>query len=314
VPIFLAAGYDRLVPVAVIFAGSQFGIMASTVNPFSVMIASDAAGVSWDSGIALRIAMLVLGLGALIAYTLRYAERVRRNPSLSMVSEEERGEHLPYSTDIPEGSDDLTWRQTAMLLLFGATFVVMIAGITWFGWWMLEMSALFLASGVLSGVLLGLDEKTLVHEFVAGASEMVGVALIIGLARGVTLLMNDGQIIDTVLFAASSAVAGVPDSFFLASLVAVFFALGLLISSTSGLALVTMPILGALAVSNGIAGESIVTSYVFGAGLMQLIAPTGLVLPTLAMVNLKLSTWLRFILPLMGILAAIGVALLVVGG
>lgn len=313
VPIFLAAGYDRLVPVAVIFAGSQFGIMASTVNPFSVIIASDAAGVSWDSGIALRIAMLVLGLAALILYTLRYAERVRRDPSLSLVSEEERNEHLPYSTDIPAGSGDLTWRQTAMLTLFGATFVVMIAGITWFGWWMLEMSALFLASGVLSGILFGLDEKTLVHEFVVGASEMVGVALIIGLARGVTLLMNDGQIIDTVLFAASSAVAGVPDSFFLASLVAVFFALGLLISSTSGLALVTMPILGALAVSNGIAGESIVTSYVFGAGLMQLIAPTGLVLPTLAMANLKLSTWLRFILPLMGILAAIGVALLAIG-
>jgi uncharacterized ion transporter superfamily protein YfcC len=314
VPILLAAGYDRLVPVAVIFAGSQFGIMASTVNPFSVIIASDAAGVSWDSGIAIRIAMLVLGLIALIWYTIRYAERVRKNPALSYISDEERNDVLPYSVDIPSEPVDMTWRHKAMLTVFGLTFVTMIAGITFFGWWMLEMTALFLASGVVSGLLLGLDEKTLVHEFVAGASEMVGVALIIGLARGVTVIMNDGRIIDTVLYGASTMVAGMPDSIFLVALIGVFFVLGFLISSTSGLALVTMPILGALAVSNGIPGESIVTSYAFGAGLMLLIGPTGLVLPSLAMVNLKLSTWLRFILPLMGILALIAAALLVVGG
>jgi uncharacterized ion transporter superfamily protein YfcC len=109
-------------------------------------------------------------------------------------------------------------------------------------------------------------------------------------------------------------VAGMPDSIFLVALIGVFFVLGFLISSTSGLALVTMPILGALAVSNGIPGDSIVTSYAFGAGLMLFIGPTGLVLPSLAMVNLKLSTWLRFILPLMGILFVIAAGLLVVGG
>ena len=143
---------------------------------------------------------------------------------------------------------------------------------------------------------------------------MVGVALIIRLARGVTVLMNDGRIIDTVLHGASTLVAGVPDSIFLVALIGVFFVLGFLISSTSGLALVTMPILGALAVSNGIPGESIVTSYAFGSGLMLLIGPTGLVLPSLAMVNLKLGTWLRFILPLMGILFVLAAGLLVIGG
>lgn len=314
VPILLAAGYDRLVPVAVIFAGSQFGILASTVNPFSVIIASDAAGVSWDSGIAVRIAMLVLGLIALIWYTIRYAERVRRNPLASYVTDDERNDPLPYSIDIPTEITALTWRHKAMLSVFGSTFVVMITGITFFGWWMLEMSALFLASGVVSGLLFGLKEKTLVHEFVAGASEMVGVSLIIGMARGVTVLMNDGRIIDTVLHSASSLVAGMPDSIFLVALIGVFFVLTLLISSTSGLALVTMPVLGALAVSNGIPGESIVTSYAFGSGLMLLISPTGMLLPSLAMVNLKLSTWLRFVLPLLGILAVLAAGLVVVGG
>lgn len=313
VPIFLAAGYDRLVPVAVIFAGSSFGIMASTVNPFSVIIASDAAGVAWDSGVAIRIAMLVLGLIALLWYTIRYAENVRKNPDASFLTMDERADSLPYSTDIPTEIVPMTWRHKAMLSVFGLTFVAMIVGITTFHWWMLEMSALFLASAVISGLLLGLNEKTLVNEFVAGASEMVGVSLIIGLARGVTVLMNDGLIIDTILYSTTGMISGMPESIFLIGLIGVFFVLCFFITSTSGLALITMPIFGALAISNGVPGESIVTAYSFGVGMMLMIAPTGLVLPSLAMVNVKLSTWLRFILPLIGILFVIAAVLIVVG-
>ncbi len=314
VPIFLAAGYDRLVPVAVIFAGANLGTMASTVNPFSVIIASDAAGVVWNSGIGIRIAMLVLGLVALIWYTIRYAESVRKNPSSSLLTAEERAETLPYSTEIPSELSAMTWRQKGMLSLFGITFLVMIIGITTLHWWMLEMTALFLGSAVVSGVLLGMKEKTFVHEFLTGAGEMVGVSLLIGLARGITVVMNDGYIIDTVLHAATGVVAGMPQSVFLVALIAVFFVMCFFISSTSGLALVTMPILGALAISSGVPGESIVTAYVYGAGLMLFISPTGLVLPSLAMVSVTLTTWLRFFLPLMGILAAIAVGLMVVGG
>lgn len=313
VPIFLAAGYDRLVPVAVIFAGSSFGIMASTVNPFSVIIASDAAGVAWDSGVAIRIAMLVLGLIALLWYTIRYAENVRKNPDASFLTMDERADSLPYSTDIPTEIVPMTWRHKAMLSVFGLTFVAMIVGITTFHWWMLEMSALFLASAVISGLLLGLNEKTLVNEFVAGASEMVGVSLIIGLARGVTVLMNDGLIIDTILYSTTEMISGMPESIFLIGLIGVFFVLCFFITSTSGLALITMPIFGALAISNGVPGESIVTAYSFGVGMMLMIAPTGLVLPSLAMVNVKLSTWLRFIMPLIGILFVIAAVLIVVG-
>jgi uncharacterized ion transporter superfamily protein YfcC len=313
VPIFLAAGYDRLVPVAVVFAGSQFGIMASTVNPFSVIIASDAAGVAWDSGVAIRITMLVLGLIALLWYTIRYAENVRKNPNASFLTIDERADALPYSTDIPTEIVPMTWRHKAMLSVFGMTFVIMIVGITTFHWWMLEMSALFLGSAVLSGILLGLKEKVLVHEFIVGAGEMVGVSLIIGLARGVTVLMNDGLIIDTVLHSATDLMAGTPQSVFLVGLILVFFVLCFFITSTSGLALITMPIFGALAINNGIAAESIVTAYSFGVGMMLMIAPTGLVLPSLAMVNVKLSTWLRFIMPLIGILFVIAAVLIVVG-
>ncbi len=311
VPVFLAAGYDRLVPVAVIFAGSNLGVMASTVNPFSVIIASDAAGVSWDSGIAVRLAMLALGLALLIWYTIRYAERVRLDPARSLVSAEERAEPLPYSADIPSGHTAMTGRQKAMLGVFGLTFVVMVVGITALHWWMLEMSALFLGSAIISGVLLGLKEKEIVHEFIRGASEMVGVALVIGLARGVTLVLNDGSITDTVLYWASNLVEGVPVSVFLVALIALFFVLAFLISSTSGLALVSMPILGSLAIAMGVPGESIVTSYSFGVGLMYFISPTGMVLPSLAMVNLKYDTWLKFMLPLLGILFVVSAVLVV---
>lgn len=314
VPIFLAAGYDALVPVAVIYTGSSIGTMFSTVNPFSVIIASDAAGVNWTNGMELRLIMLLVGTAICIWYILRYARRVKSDPARSLVYG--KNPKPPAASSVPvQVSDSLVMDSKKWLLavLFAATFVLMITGVSRLGWWFLEMTTLFLIAAIVTGFIMGKGEKRFIESFLSGAEQMLGVSIIIGLARGVTILLNEGQISDTLLFYASNLVSGMPSVAFIVSLVFVFIGLTIFISSSSGLAVLTMPIMGPLAHVAGVPTEQVVNSYLVGFGLMSFITPTGLVLPSLLMVDVSYGTWLKFIMPLLGILLVVSLLFLTLG-
>ncbi|MEP2771327.1 MAG: YfcC family protein [Fulvivirga sp.] len=312
VPVFLAAGYDLIVPVAVIYIGSCIGIMGGTINPFGTIIASDAAGVNWTIGFYSRLAMLLIGAAASITYIVRYANRVKKDPTKSFLYG--LGLKSPFSK-VEEGKkvEKLSLATKALLTLFGTTFLVMIYGVSVLGWWFEEMTALFLVAAILMGVLQRVGERDFVKDFISGAEDLLGVSLIIGIARGVTVILNEGQVSDTILFYAANAVDGMSGIVFLPSLMAVFFIMALFISSSSGMAVVTMPIMSSLAQVIGVPQEEIVNAYLFGFGLMNFITPTGLILPSLAMVNVNYNTWLKFMWPLMSILAVIAIAILWVG-
>lgn len=312
VPIFLAAGYDLIVPVAVLFIGSTIGTMGGVINPFATVIASDAAGINWTTGIYTRIAMLILGTSTCILYILQYANKVRKDPTKSLLYNS--GIKSPFSaTKSTDGATELSLMSKILLLLFAATFVVMVYGVSSLGWWFKEMTALFLVSAVIIGLLQRTGEKNFVEAFFNGAKDLLGVTFIIGMARGITNVMNDGQISDTILFHASDLVEGTSGLLFLPALMMVFFVLTLFISSSSGLAVVTMPIMSALAPVVGVPSEEIVNAYLFGYGLMTFITPAGLILPSLAMVNVNYNTWLKFIWPLMAILAVMATLMLWAG-
>ena len=154
VPLFLAAGYDLLVPVAVIFGGTNLGTLSSFTNPFSTIIASNAAGVNWADGLTERVLMFLISTTILIWYLVRYAQKVKKHPSKSLVYRTDGNVMSPYenikSTAIAE---PLSVRTKLLLILFLATFLTMIAGVVWFDWWLLEMSALFLAVSILVAVI-----------------------------------------------------------------------------------------------------------------------------------------------------------------
>lgn len=301
VPVLLAAGYDVIVPLAVIFVGAHIGNMGATVNPFSVIIASNSAGVLWTEGIMIRLISLGVFSVISIAYIMRYGERVRKNPALSLVARFEKDHKLPF--DIKTNSHArMDLRSGILLTVFAATFILMVVGVTVLDWWLMEMSALFLGAAILSAILLRLPEKKFVSSFVEGAADLVGVSLVIGFARGVTVILQDGNVIDTILFYATSVVSGIPQGFIIVGLLFLFIVMAFFISSTSGLAVVTMPIMGALAINVGIPADAVVNSYLFGMGIMYLISPTELILPSIAMVNINYNTWIKFILPLMGLL------------
>lgn len=308
IPVFLAAGYDLLVPLAVIYIGSAVGSMASTVNPFAIIIASDAVGVDWVSGLESRLILLILGMSASIFYIIRYAEKVKKNPQSSLVY----GTPLPesISTEKAEVVEKLKFSTQLLLIVFGLSFVIMIVGVSQWGWWFQEMTALFLVASVLIAVLQRTGEEQFIQHFLAGARDLLGVAFIIGIARGVTFILNDGQISDTILFYSSNLVEGMSPALFLVVLMFIFAVLTLFISSSSGMAVVTMPIMGGLAGVIGVEGQSVVNAYLFGMGLMSFLAPTGLILPSLAMVNLNYHQWLKFSFPLVIILTVMSIAIL----
>jgi len=315
VPLFLAAGYDLLVPVAVIFAGTQLGTLSSFSNPFSTIIASNAAGVKWTDGMYGRL--LMFGLSTLVTtwYIVRYANRVKKDPSRSLVMRIDGEVASPYQSleQGNAGPEPLGLRTKLLLLLFGFTFLGMITGVVWFDWWLLEMSTLFLGSAILTAVLMRMKEKDFIHHFIKGAESLLGVAFIVGVARGVTIILNEGRISDSILYYSSRLVSGMPPALFIVILLALFMVFTLFISSSSGMAVLTMPIMGALAVLINVPGREIVNAYLFGMGLMGFITPTGLILPSLALVNVSLKAWWRFIYPLMIWLFLICALYLVIG-
>ncbi|MBU3822799.1 YfcC family protein [Flavobacteriaceae bacterium XHP0103] len=301
IPIFLAAKYDAMVPLACIYLGSSIGTTFSTTNPFSAIIASDAAGINWTTGLTGRFIMLVLGTLICIIYILRYAQRVKKDPSRSIIfsQKEEIESHFGSNT---HSHTVLTSKLRLILFVFAMCFVVMIYGVSQLDWWFLEMTTVFFVGAVLIGIIANVNEYRFVDTFVKGASELLGVALIIGIARGITVLMNDGMISDTMLYYASNLTNGMNKGLFINAMLFIYSGLSFFVPSSSGMAVLTMPIMSPLADGVGIGREFVVNAYQYGMGLFAFINPTGLILASLAIVKVGYDKWLKFVMPLVIIL------------
>ena len=301
IPVFLAAKYDAMVGLASIYLGTSIGTMCSTINPFSVIIASDAAGINWTSGMAGRLIMFTLGTLICILYIIRYAQRVKKDPSKSIIfSQKDEIENLFGNTT---NSDiTLTIRLRLIIFIFSMTFIIMVYGVSMLGWWFVEMTSVFLVGSILIGFIGKIKESVFVDTFVKGASDLLGVALIIGIARGITVLMNDGLISDTMLYYASNMTNGMNKGLFINAMLYIYGGLSFFIPSSSGMAVLTMPIMSPLADGVGIGREAVVNAYQYGMGLFAFINPTGLILASLAIVKVGYDKWLKFVMPLVIIL------------
>ncbi|RVU00201.1 YfcC family protein [Mucilaginibacter limnophilus] len=312
-PLFLAAGYDLLVPAAVIFGGTSIGIISSFSNPFATIIASNAAGVNWAEGITERLIVFIVVTTLFTWYVVRYAQKVKKDPSTSLVYRIDGIAISALTNDQHSTPVKMSKKNSALLVLFMATFLVMIYGVVFQGWWLPEMSALFLVSAIIVAVITCVNESEFIMQFIEGAKSLLSVAFIIGVARGVGLILNDGRISDSILHYSAGLVGNMPPLLFIIILFLLFNVFTLFISSTSGMAVLTMPIFGSLAVVVGVPGREVVNAYLFGIGIMTFITPTGLILPSLAMVNVSYKTWIRFIWPFL-ILISIVCCLFLIGG
>ncbi len=314
IPIFMAAGYDAIVAIATIYLGSCIGTLASTINPFSVVVASNTAGISFTDGIGLRIAMLVIGTTMSIWYTVRYAEKVRKNPEESLVfdqKDELEAKFLKSGVETEVPVFDL--RKKLMLVIFAAGFGIMVYGVKELDWLFVEISSLFLLITFILALISGLKEKEFVSEFVTGASDLLGVALIIGLARGVTIIMENGMISDTLMYWLSNSVTDMHGPVFTTMMYFIYIFLGFFIPSSSGLAVLSMPIMAPLADVVNVDRALVIDAYNWGQGIISYIAPTGLVLASLEMVDITFDKWLKFVFKLMIATMIVSIILLAIG-
>jgi uncharacterized ion transporter superfamily protein YfcC len=324
IAVMIAAGYDALTGAAVVLLGCGIGTLGSTINPFATGIASGFAGISISEGLLSRLVILVLGLALGIFFVMRYAERVKKSPDRSAVHDMREANEQHFSVQVQDDQAVMTGRDKTILAVFGLAFGLMMYGvIPWedmgvglptLWWWFPEMTALFILFSVVIGLIGRMSEADLTDSFVGGARDLLGVALIIGIARGITVVMNNGGVTDTVLHWAEQAVDGLGAVAFAIVVFLLFLPLSFLIPSSSGLATVSMPIMAPLAAFVGVEADLIVTAFQSASGLMNLFIPTSaVVMGGLAIARVPYGTYLRWVWPLLAMLAGLVIVVLGAG-
>ncbi len=319
VPVFLAAGYDAVVGIAVILLGAGAGIIGSTVNPFATGIAAGFAGVSLGEGLLLRLLTWALLEGSAIWFVMHYAKRVRTSQPSQKLGSGAGGLEIQ-----PADAPELTGQRKAILAVFGLTFLVMIYSVIPFdevgaplptlGWWFPELSALFLTGAVIVGLMARMGEARIAERFVSGCADLLGVALIIGISRGVTVLMDDGKITDTILHWGEKALSGAGPVAFVLLVFFIYLPLTFLIPSSSGLATLSIPIIAPLAQFAGVSGALIVTAFQAASGLVNLLTPTSaVVMGALALAHVSYDRWLKFSWKLLVLFLGLLLGLLSIG-
>lgn len=309
IPVFTAAGYDALTAIAVIMLGAGTGTMCSTVNPFATGIASGFAGVGMGEGILLRLLMLAITLPIAIWWVVRYGKRIYQKP---------------LQNDESRARETLSRAHIITLWGFALTFVIMIYSVIPFdelglpiptlGWYFPELAGLFLVAGLSIGFLAGMREHQVVDSFVKGAGDLLGVSFIIALSRGITVIMNDGQITDTILHWGEKGLSDAHAAVFVLLVFGLYLGLSFLIPSSSGLATLSVPVLAPIGAFAGVTGALVVTAFQTASGLVNLCTPTSaVIMGALALGDISYPRWLRFVAGYLLIALIVGAILLLAG-
>ena len=323
VPIMVGLGFDRMVGATVIMLGAGVGTMASTVNPFATGVASDAAGIALGDGILLRALMYVVLTIVAILFVMRYARKVKKDPSKSMVPRIAADDEFREDEENPE---PMTGQQKIVIWVFMLTFAIMIFSvIPWgdfsgslesitLGWYFPELAALFLVGAVIIGLIGRLGEEGMVTAIVEGMGDFMGAAFIIALARGVTVIMNNASITDTVLNSLEQLLAGVATAAFGIMMFVVNIPLAFLVPSSSGHATLAMPIMAPLADFAGVSRSIVVTAFQSASGWVNLFTPTSaIVMGGLTLAKVGYDKYIRFVWPLLIVLFILTCGFLILG-
>jgi len=304
----LAMKMDAIVAMGMIWVPYAIGWACAGANPFGVLIAQDIAGLPPTSGWAFRLGLLFVFLAVGFQHVYSYALRVRKDPSRSLVAD------VDYSDGFEAPGDNrLTGRRIAILVVFVAGIVGFVVGASTAGWYIMELLTIFLAIGLIGAIIGRLTPIQTSRTFILGAEEMTAAALIIGFARAIEVVLNDGQIIDTVIHSIASLLEGAGPGVAAVGMLAVQSICNFFIPSGSGQAFVTMPIMSPLATLTGVPQQVAVLAYQFGDGFSNMLVPTSaLVMGTLALGRIPYGRWLRFSGPLLVKLLALAAVTLVI--
>ncbi len=368
IPLAISMGYDSIVGVCMVYVAAHVGFAGAILNPFTIGIAQDLAGLPLFSGIEYRLfCWIVLNL-VMITFVLWYANRVKSNPHKSVmydldshwrnhIKEQEAGVeyytnsaswisfalvatsiliftyiysagtylsigaekyHTPWLLPVVAvlfiSSSLAALRKSVhfyILQLLGFTIVYLIIGVLGYQWYIGEISALFLALGVFSGIAMGLTANKIVNELMAGAKDIMSAALIVGLAAGIVYILQEGRIIDTLLHSLASGLGNAGEVGSLGLMYAIQTLINLVIPSASAKAAITIPIMAPFADIIGVSRQATVLAFQFGDGFTNMITPTsGVLIAVLGIARIPYGKWVKWILPFILLLIAVGFLLL----
>ncbi len=310
VGIAIALGYDGLVGGAAVVLGTVTGFAAATLNPFTIGIAQGIAGLPIGSGIGFRIICFIIFEAIVIWYLMRYANRVKRDPANSIVQNVQFNVKDGMSREEVE-SLEFNSRHKLIILAFVATIGVLIFGTSQYGWYLSELSTLFLISMVIIGLIAKFKLSEICDYFVEAVRDVMFGALVVGIARSLTIVMTEGNIIDTMVYYATTVLQDVPASVAAIGMLISQNFINFFIPSGSGQAAVSMPLMLPLADTLGISRQVTVLAFQFGDGFSNMFWPT-VVATECGLMGLPVQKWYKFMLPLFGIIFATQVILITV--
>ena len=297
VPMVISLGYDAVLGLMAVYVAAHVGFSAAFLNPFTVGIAQQMSELQMFSGMGYRIFCWTLLTGLLIAFELLYARRIKR----------------PVGRMEAGASDDVghEWRKVLILILFAVTVIALVIGSTCFGWYLPEISALFLAFGILTGIIGKSSANRIAETFVAGAGELLGAAIVVGLASGIVIILQDGGIIDLMFSSMRSSpgtgsrISDIGIMYGIVSLV------NLILPSATAKAAMIVPILSRFADLSDISRQTMVLAFQFGDGFTNMITPTsGVLIAALGMAGIRYSDWFKMAFKWILVLIVIGFVLL----
>ena len=295
VPLAVSMGYDAFMGMLVVYVASNVGFSSAFLNPFTVGIAQGMADLPLFSGMGYRLFCWAFLTLLLCVFVVIYARKTRRE---SVVQ------------DAVEAAP-LTRRQTWILVVLFLTVVALIVGVTCRDWYMPEITGLFLAMGILCGIIAGFPAGRIVDELMAGAKDILSAALVVGFASGIIVILQDGKVVDSLLHSMQDGLDGSGRIASLSAMYGIQSLINFVIPSATAKAAITIPIMAPFADMVGVSRQAMVLAFQFGDGFTNMVTPTsGVLVAALAMARIPYSEWVRWIWKGVAILLVLGLLLL----
>ena len=301
-PLIVMIGYDSIVAAAIVLVGTSAGFTAAFMNPFTVGVAQEIAEVKVYSGMGLRMVFLAIFLTISILYVMNYARKIKKDPTLSPM----------YAIDQEAFSqkqqiETLTLQHKLVFIVLFGTIITLAIGVSKWDWYLGQISGLFILMGILMGIVTRMKVDEIAEAFVEGAKVIVMGALVVGVANAILVIMQDGKIMDTVLYGFATSIQQLPSVFAAIGMYGVQSILNFIVPSGSGQAALTMPIMAPLSDLVGVTRQTSVLAFQFGDGISNIFSPTsGYFMAALALARIPWVTWVKWIFPLIIIQYVLG--------
>ncbi len=311
-PLMLALGFDSVTACATALCGSAVGFTCAIANPFTVVVGDKITGLPLYSGWEYRLVILLIVLVVTIVYVMRYAKKVNQKPTSSLMYERDL-QTKEELKDEAEVKGHMTGKQKAGGLAAVALFILMVFGVFNWGWDMPEIGGIFIAIGVASGLINRMSGEEICDAFMEGCHDVLLGALVIGLARGISVIMGGAMIQDTIVYGLSKVVSALPSSLSAVGMMVLQTLVNFLIPSGSGQTVVMMPIMAPLADMIGVTRQSALLALQFGDGFSNVFYPvSGYMMATIGLAHVDYNKWAKFIFPLFLIWTAMAAVFMVI--